>query len=228
VRRIFLLLIPLLFAGCTTLPPPAPSLSAEIKAKYEMDLLRPPSTLYPPGTIATARILDRGSDRTARIVYLDGYCHPGAALPLDSIPKSTTETFSIVYNVSADASARAEVLKIVGFDVGAKGVDKIEITLKNPTLYKPDDVQLSTAVAAIKKLPECTIKGRFLVTAVLQADIDVKTTWSGSANLSASEKFTLARLMGASLGANISNETNETTSGTGVFYAIELAPPSRG
>ena len=80
-----------LMTGC------APTLTDMLKTKYNMDLLRPASSIYVPGTIAAVQVLDAGSERRGRIVSLRRYCKPGTGLPFNTIAPSNTETFTVVY-----------------------------------------------------------------------------------------------------------------------------------
>ena len=210
-----------LLGGCAE-----PSLTRAMKEKYDMDLLRPPSSIYIPGTIAVVRVISPGSDKDARIVSLSRYCKPGSALPLDAVPFSPTEELTISYKVSADSSAEAELESIAGGSVNSDYLDTVDITLKNVKLYRPDDLQLKGAVAAIKQ-SGCSTSGRSLITAVLKADVVVKTTFKADAKISVSQKQQIGRLVSASFGANITNESGETSTGTGLFYGIEVASGPR-
>ncbi|AXK80610.1 hypothetical protein DW352_08850 [Pseudolabrys taiwanensis] len=203
-------------AGCAE-----PSLTRAMKQKYEMDLLRPASAIYIPGTLARVRVVSRGSDRNARVVSLSRFCRPGGALPLASITPSPTEVLNITYNVSADSSAKAELEAIAGIELSSEVVDKVDISLKNTKIYRPDDLQLKAAVSAIRR-SGCSTSGRSLVTAVLQADVDVKTTFKIGGKVSASQKQAIGRVVSASFGANITSESGETSTGTGLFYGIEV------
>jgi hypothetical protein len=163
----------------------------------------------------------KGSGKQARIVSLSRYCRPGAALPLNAITPSATEVVTISYNISGDSSAKAELEAIAGIEVSSELVDKVDITLKNTKIYRPDDLQLKSAVAAIRQ-SGCSTDGRSLVTAVLQADVEVKTTFKIGGKASATQKQAIGRLISASLGANLTSESGETSTGSGLFYGIEV------
>lgn len=212
-------------SGCNTPSATSNSLQAALYNQYSLSLLRPPSTLYAPGTVAQARIVDPGTATApGTIVSLSRYCQPGSALPLASVAKSQTNDLVVSYNVSVDASAKAEIQSLVQLGAGINYIDKIDITLSNPVLYRPDDPQLQAALGAIKQ-SGCSLSGRVLVTAVLQADVSVKTSVGPSANLSVSEAKALQSLVGASFGANFSSADNQTMTGKGLFYGVELARP---
>jgi hypothetical protein len=210
-----------LCAGCTGTPQSS-SLQAELFKNYNMSLLRPPSTIYIPGTLAKVTVLDSGKNSTGQVVSLSRFCTPGAALTLANIPKSPTNNLTVSYNISGDVSAKAEVQKLVNIGGGLSGVDRIDITLINPVIYRPDDVQLRGAEDAIKQFG-CPVAGKSLVSAVLQADVTVKTVVSSSANLSLEQTKLLQSIVGASFGATASSADNETMVGQGLFYGIEVA-----
>lgn len=218
-----IVVISVVVSGCA-----GPSLTQEIKRRYDMDVLRPPSTLYKPGSVAMVRVVDPGDKKNARIVSLRRYCLPGAALPLNAVNKSETESFSIVYDLSGGFTANAEIKNIVGTSNKLDYVDKIEVSLKNPVIYSPDDGQLRIAVNAIKKVPGCeNLRGRSLVTAVLRADVEVKTIFKASAELSVEQKKQIGRFVGAKFGAKLSSGGTANTTGKGLFYAIQIDPNVR-
>jgi hypothetical protein len=140
---------------------------------------------------------------------------------LNAITPSATEVVTISYNVSGDSSAKAELEAIAGVEVSSELVDKVDITLKNTKIYRPDDLQLKSAVAAIRQ-SGCSTDGRSLVTAVLQADVEVKTTFKIGGEASAAQKQAIGRLISASLGANLTSESGDTSTGSGLFYGIEV------
>ncbi len=111
--------------------------------------------------------------------------------------------------------------KIVQLGVGIDAVDKVEITLTNPVIYRPNDLQLKAALDAIRQL-HCPLAGKSQVTAVLQADVTVKTTISGSANVSASDAKLIQNVVDTSFGANFSTGDNQEMTGKGLFYGIEV------
>lgn len=142
-------------------------------------------------------------------------------MPLESIPKSQTTDLSISYDVSRDAAAKAELQSIAQLGASINYIDKVDITLSNPVLYRPDDTQLAAALAAIKQ-SGCSLEGRKQVTEVLQADVTVKTSVASGANLSLSEAQILQKLVGASFGASASNDDSNVTIGKGLFYGVEV------
>ena len=96
-------------AGCQSTP--STSLQAELHKNYSLDLLRPASQIYTPGTLAKVTVVDSGKDSGGRIVSLSRYCQPGSALPLADVNKSPTNDLTVTYNILADASAKAELRK---------------------------------------------------------------------------------------------------------------------
>jgi hypothetical protein len=206
-------------AGCQSTP--STSLQAELHKNYSLDLLRPASQIYTPGTLAKVTVVDSGKDSGGRIVSLSRYCQPGSALPLADVNKSPTNDLTVTYNISADASAKAELQKIAQLGAGIDAVGKVEIKLTNPVIYRPNDLQLKAALDAIRQL-HCPLAGKSQVTAVLQADVTVKTTVSSGANVSASEAKIIQNIVGDSFGASFSTSDNETMTGKGLFYGIEV------
>ena len=222
-----------LFAGfaalaCAACTPMTATKSTSLQAaltQYNMSLLRPPSNLYPPGAVARVQVLDAATtDSPGTIVSLGRLC-PLPPMPLDSINHSPTNDLVVTYDLSADVTAKAELQKILQFNAGLNHVDKVELSLTNVTLYRPDDVQLAAAVAAIKQ-QGCSVSGRKQVIAVLQADASVKTTVSRGANLSVTQTQALQRLVGGQFGADFSVGSGEEMTGKGLFYGVEVAPPS--
>jgi hypothetical protein len=206
--------------GCQSTP--GSSLQAELHKNYNLDLSRPASQLFPPGTMAKVTILDPGRKESGgRIVSLSHFCSPGSALPLADVSKSPTNDLSVIYDISGDVSAKAELRKLVELGAGINAVDKVEITLTNPVIYRPNDLQLKAALDAIRQ-SKCSLAGKSQVTAVLQADLTVKTTVSGSANVSASEAKIIQKIVDTSFGANVGTSDNATMTGKGLFYGIEV------
>ena len=111
--------------------------------------------------------------------------------------------------------------KIVQLGAGINAVDKVEITLTNPVIYRPNDLQLKAALDAIRQ-SNCSLADKSQVTAVLQADVTVKTTVSGSANVSASEAKIIQNIVDTSFGANVGTSDNAAMTGKGLFYGIEV------
>jgi len=206
-------------AGCQATP--GSSLQAELHKNYNLDLLRPASTIFTPGTVAQVTIIDPGKDSGGRIVSLSRFCQPGSALPLADVTKSPTNDLSVTYDISGDVSAKAELQKLVQLGAGINAVEKVEVTLTNPVIYRPNDLQLKAALDAIRQLG-CRLAGRSQVTAVLQADVTVKTTVSNSANVSASEAKIIQNVVSTSFGANISSSDSAAMTGRGLFYGIEV------
>jgi hypothetical protein len=206
-------------AGCQ--PTPSTSLQAELHKNYNLDLLQPASQIYTPGTFAKVTVIDPGKDSGGRIVFLSRFCQPGSALPLADVTKSPTSDLTVTYNISGDVSAKAELQKIAQLGAGINAVDKVEVTLTNPVIYRPNDLQLKAARDAIRQMG-CPLAGRSQVTAVLQADVTVKTTVSNSANVSVSEAKIIQNIVDASFGANISTSDNTAMTGKSLFYGIEV------
>ena len=188
---------------------------------YNLDLLRPASQIYTPGTLAKVTIIDQGKNTGGRIVSLSRFCQPGSALPLADVTKSPTNDLAVTYDISGDVSAKAELQKIVQLGAGINAVDKVEITLTNPVIYRPNDLQLKAALDAIRQM-NCPLAGKSQVTAVLQADVTVKTTVSNSANVSASDAKIIQNVVNTSFGANISSSDSAAMTGKGLFYGIEV------
>ena len=188
-------LLAVICAGCQSTP--STSLQAELHENYSLDLLRPASQIYTPGTLAKVTVVNSGKGSGGRIVSLSRYCQPGSALPLAEVNKSATNDLAVTYDISADASAKAELQKLVRLGSGIDAVDKVEITLTNPVIYRPNDLQLKAALDAIRQL-HCPLAGKSQVTAVLQADVTVKTTVGSGANVSASEAKIIQNIVGNS------------------------------
>lgn len=205
-------------AGCTN------TNFGTLLAEYHYVEVRPPTTLWPPGTIVHVTRHDPlvlGVGCTA-----DGFLGPNLL-----IKPSSSSSQDLARKASGTFSLDARYLETLKASGKYSDVEDIKLTFSNVSIFEVADetifANLNNRTEACSKALSFRWTGRdevSFVKSVLQADVIMQAKFSKETQLSASQKNAMLQSLAAELAINYSSSTNETMTGKSLYWGIRDEP----
>lgn len=206
-------LIGLLLQGCS-------SPFGEVIGDYGYSELRPPNTLYPPGTVVEIR--------KSKPMVLDIVCTQEGSLGTDfKVPESNTYNRELVKKLNKLFAFDADYLRQIKGNVKLEKIKNIKLEFSNTTILQlsADAVieNLDCRTVSCKKAIEVYLDKKrnvTMITSVLKADVKYHVVFEKEAGLSIEAKKEILKGLATELGISFKSSRENQISGNGLFWGI--------
>lgn len=212
-------LVPVLLACIAGIGCGGNSFSDVLKG-YGYTELRPPSTLYPPGTIVFVR---EKAPFQAGIVCTQKASLGEGLMP----PESATASSKISNEFKKSLTLDAKYLERIKASGGYESVESIDVNVTNARVFALSDdlvrANIDKRSTACRDAVRARIEGNYdvsMISSILQADVEYSVAFKTSANLTASQQGAITQGLATSLGMSASSAGQSSIKGTGLYWGV--------
>jgi hypothetical protein len=188
---------------------------------YGYTEIKPPSTLFAPGTMVWVK---KANPFEAGIV-----CTVSKSLGADFVPlQSPTQDGRLTKATDTAVDLEAKYMDIVKGDVRFEAIKNITVKLNNPLIFEVNDVDVINAASnrdpVCKMAIEARREAKFKVTMIassLQADVVYSVEWKTDTTLDVQAKIATLQNLALALGLDVHTFTATTMEGKALYWGIK-------